>query len=71
VAIVLRRNRSREAPPLIQADARGNALRLVFPRGFLSSHPLTALDLREEATYLQPTGYALQFGEEGRPLGAP
>jgi exopolyphosphatase/guanosine-5'-triphosphate,3'-diphosphate pyrophosphatase len=71
VAIVLRRNRSREAPPLIQADARGNTLRLVFPRGFLSSHPLTALDLREEATYLQPTGYALQFGEEGRPLGAP
>lgn len=69
IAVVLRRNRSREAPPLIQADARGDTLRLVFPRGFLQSHPLTALDLKEEAAYLQPTAFALLFGEEGQPLG--
>ncbi len=70
IAVVLRRNRSREAPPLIQADVRGSTLRLVFPRGFLQSHPLTALDLREEATNLQSTPYSLVVGEEGQALAS-
>ena len=68
VAVVLRRNRSREAPPLIQGDVRDNRLRLEFPRGFLQAHPLTALDLREEAVYLQATQFRLAFGEQGQPL---
>ena len=70
IAVVLRRNRSREAPPLIQADVRGTTLRLVFPRGFLQTHPLTALDLREEATYLQSTPYSLIIGEDGQALAS-
>lgn len=67
IAVVLRRNRSSEAPPLIHASIRQQStLRLEFPRDFLRDHPLTALDLAEEAEYLKSTPYTLQFGEEGR-----
>lgn len=64
LAIVLRRNRSPEAPPLIQCDASGLQLRLYFPAGFLQEHPLTALDLSEEAASLKQAGYSLSFSEQ-------
>ena len=63
LAVVLRRNRSPEAPPLIHCDARDQQLRLSFPTGFLRDHPLTALDLSEEAAYLKQTGHQLTFAE--------
>ena len=64
LAVVLRRNRSTEAPPLFQCDARGRELRLHFPSGFLREHPLTALDLSEEAASLKQAGYALAFTDD-------
>lgn len=63
LAVVLRRNRSPDAPPLIHMQAQAHSLRLLFPPGFLHDHPLTALDLREEAAFLKQTGYALSFAE--------
>ena len=56
IAVVLHRGRSDQVPPF-SVSARGTPeadgeIRLIFPRNWLADHPLTKLDLRQEADYL-------------------
>ncbi|EGV51872.1 hypothetical protein [endosymbiont of Riftia pachyptila] len=39
----------------------GLSLTLEFPAGWLASHPLTRLELKQEASYLQAAGFSLTF----------
>ena len=66
-AVVLHRSRSaRQTPPLcaIQADPEG--LHLVFPDRWLRNHPMTRLDLAEEAAVWAAEGTTLTFSEIGQ-----
>lgn len=60
LAVLLNRSRSPEPPP-VRLAARGRTLTLKLPRGWLRSHPLTAVDLEQEKTYLSIARYTLQF----------
>lgn len=66
-AVVLHRSRSaRQTPPLcaIQVDSAG--LHLVFPKRWLRDHPMTRLDLAEEARVWASEGMTLSFSEIGQ-----
>ena len=41
--------------------AQKEQLLLVFPKGWLECHPLTASDLEQEAAYLDAAGFRLLF----------
>jgi exopolyphosphatase/guanosine-5'-triphosphate,3'-diphosphate pyrophosphatase len=43
---------------------KGKHVQLGFPRGWLAEHPLTALDLEQEAEYLGAAGMKLEVTEE-------
>ena len=51
VAVILNRSRGKNPLPHIGADARGSQLALTIPRKWLDKHPLTSLNLKEEAAY--------------------
>lgn len=53
LAAVLHRNRSHESLPHIAAEAKGDRLTIDLPKDWLAAHPLTALDLKNEKTYLR------------------
>ncbi len=59
LAVALNRGRSGRPLPTITLSARGDTLRLGFPRGWLKRHALTHADLDEEAALLAPTGVQL------------
>jgi exopolyphosphatase/guanosine-5'-triphosphate,3'-diphosphate pyrophosphatase len=40
--------------------AKGKSLELTFPRGWFDEHPLTAIDLEQEAEYLEAAGFRLK-----------
>jgi exopolyphosphatase/guanosine-5'-triphosphate,3'-diphosphate pyrophosphatase len=61
LAVVLHRARSSEELPSLRLDARGRELRLIFPRGWLSQHPLTWADLRQEKAFLEAIGLRLRL----------
>ena len=61
LAALLNRGRSPDDPPRPKLAARGRALTLRFPRGWLKAHPLTAADLELEREFLAPARYTLQF----------
>ncbi len=52
VAVLLHRNRSHDSLPHINAQAGKNKLTLSIPGQWLEEHPLTAVDLENEARYL-------------------
>ena len=52
IAALLHRNRSHEALPHVNAAAEPNHLELMLPKKWLKQHPLTQLDLNQEADYL-------------------
>ena len=52
LAAVLHRGRVAGPPPPVSLKAAGNEVTLVFPGKWLASHPLTNLDLKQEAGYL-------------------
>ncbi len=52
VSVLMHRNRSAVAQPHLQATANNNKLTLSLPKNWLESHPLTQLDLAQEADYL-------------------
>ncbi len=52
-AVVLHRSRSEMALPPFEVRAEDDFIRLSFPRNWISQHPLTQLDLEQEAEYLQ------------------
>ena len=60
LAVLLHRGRGPRSLPEVGLAARGRALELTFPRGWLAEHPLTALDLEQEAEYLSVAGYRLK-----------
>jgi exopolyphosphatase/guanosine-5'-triphosphate,3'-diphosphate pyrophosphatase len=63
-AVVLHRARSpRQTPPIagVQADPAG--MHLIFPRHWLRNHPLTRLDLAEEAEMWRGQKLALTFSD--------
>jgi exopolyphosphatase/guanosine-5'-triphosphate,3'-diphosphate pyrophosphatase len=61
LAAVLHRSRSEEALPLLRLEVIGNELRVVFPRGWLTQHPLTWTDLRQEKDFLEGIGIRLRL----------
>jgi exopolyphosphatase/guanosine-5'-triphosphate,3'-diphosphate pyrophosphatase len=60
VAVLLHRGRSAHALPKIELGARGSALELRFPAGWLDEHPLTVADLQLEIGFLRPHGVRLR-----------
>jgi exopolyphosphatase/guanosine-5'-triphosphate,3'-diphosphate pyrophosphatase len=61
LAVLLHRSRLPGATPLSLLEAQGNRLELEFPQGWLEQHPLTQLELAQEAEYLTAAGFDLKF----------
>lgn len=59
ISVLLHRSRTSEPLPHINFKARGNQLKLEFPDTWLSRHPLTELDLAQEASYLKAIDHTL------------
>lgn len=71
LAAVLHRSRAEEPLPALTLEAAGRELRLSFPRGWLTMHPLTWADLRQEKDFLEDIGIRLRLRVErdpGNPL---
>lgn len=64
LAVVLNRSRSDTPPPELSAEADDERLTLSFPEAWLAEHPLTRVDLEQEAAYLKHAGIRLRFSEE-------
>ena len=67
LAVLLHRGRTAEPLPRFEVDARPQRreLGLRFPAKWLAAHPLTRLDLEQEAAYLQAVGVTLKPAGEG------
>ena len=61
LAVLLHRGRSDLTLPGIVADAGPRVLRLAFPPGWLSSHPLTEFELEQEVSFLKHASIKLSF----------
>jgi exopolyphosphatase/guanosine-5'-triphosphate,3'-diphosphate pyrophosphatase len=61
IAVVLHRSRNRQPLPTLQAKVKESCLKLLFPTGWLSAHPLTLADLAQEADYLRKAGIDLHY----------
>ena len=64
LAVVLHRSRSTVPLPHVAAVARDGLIKLKLPKDWLDKHPLTKLDLQEEAQYLadSPVGLKVKIG---------
>jgi len=60
LAVLLHRGRSTVQLPDIKLIARGRALTVEFPRGWLKGHPLTVADLIQEVEYWKAAGLRLR-----------
>ncbi len=65
LSVVLHRNRGSEELPDIRVRIRKNMLSLHFPPDWIKQHPLTQLDLTQEADYLAATPVQLIFDQTG------
>ncbi len=61
VAVIMNRSRSKNPLPHIGAAATSNQLMLVVPKKWLAKHPLTELNLKEEAEYLRASPVRLKM----------
>jgi exopolyphosphatase/guanosine-5'-triphosphate,3'-diphosphate pyrophosphatase len=61
LSVLLHRARSPVAKPMVRLEAEENRLSLVFPETWLEDHPLTRLELVQEAAYLESAGFLLRF----------
>ena len=61
LAVLLHRGRGPRSLPEIRLAAKGKSAELTFPRGWLDEHPLTAIDLEQEAGYLEAAGFKLKL----------
>jgi exopolyphosphatase/guanosine-5'-triphosphate,3'-diphosphate pyrophosphatase len=61
LATILHRSRAPDPSPRPEVAARDGAVHLVFPARWLSQHPLTHDDLRQEQAFLKAAGHRLQF----------
>jgi exopolyphosphatase / guanosine-5'-triphosphate,3'-diphosphate pyrophosphatase len=60
LAVLLQRGRTAVPLPRIELKVKGRALELLFPKGWLDDHPLTATDLENEVEYLDGAGFRLR-----------
>jgi exopolyphosphatase / guanosine-5'-triphosphate,3'-diphosphate pyrophosphatase len=60
LAVLLHRGRSVAALPKLELQPKGRSLEIVFPRGWLDAHPLTATDLENEIEYLKGANFRLK-----------
>lgn len=67
LAVVLHRSRSAEDLPALELEVQGRELRVVFPRGWLTQHPLTWADLRQEKDFLDLIGIRLRLRVQRAP----
>ena len=61
LSVLLHRAHSPVSKPLARLEAEENRLSLVFPETWLADHPLTQLELEQEANYLESAGFLLRF----------
>ncbi|MBK9655814.1 MAG: Ppx/GppA family phosphatase [Rhodanobacteraceae bacterium] len=64
LAAVLHRSRSEEPLPALSLEVAGRELRVSFPRGWLTQHPLTWADLRQEKGFLEAIDIRLRLRVE-------
>lgn len=62
LAVLLHRARGPRALPEIDLRPKGRSLECVFPKGWLEAHPLTVVDLEQEAEFLRGAGFRLRAG---------
>lgn len=67
LAAVLHRSRSEEALPDLELQVQNRELHVVFPRGWLTQHPLTWADLRQEKAFLEVVGVRLRLRVQRAP----
>ena len=60
IALLLNRSRTQGATDF-QLHVKGKTIHLDFPTDWLGNHPLTQVDLEQEANYLKLAGYELTF----------
>lgn len=60
LAVLLHRGRSVAALPKLELHPKGRTLEIVFPKGWLDAHPLTATDLENEIEYLEGGNFRLR-----------
>lgn len=61
LGILLHRDRSEGTLPDIQAIAKDQKIELKFPVDFFNRHPLTLVDLQQEAEFLKAIKFTLEF----------
>jgi exopolyphosphatase/guanosine-5'-triphosphate,3'-diphosphate pyrophosphatase len=61
LAVLLHRGRGPRAAPDVRLQVQGKGAQLEFPRGWLAEHPLTQVDLEQEADYLAAAGFKLKI----------
>ena len=62
LAVLLHRGRSVDSKPNPILQVEGENLTLSFPDDWLAGHPLTQLELEQEAERLAAAGMVLRFG---------
>jgi exopolyphosphatase/guanosine-5'-triphosphate,3'-diphosphate pyrophosphatase len=60
LAVLLHRGRGPRSLPDIRLAVQGKSAEIAVPRGWLGEHPLTAIDLEQEADYLAAAGFRLR-----------
>ncbi|MXX30617.1 MAG: hypothetical protein F4Z45_13240 [Gammaproteobacteria bacterium] len=60
LAVILHRSRSNEPLPHVAIEADGGQMVVTLFKEWLAKHPLTKLDLKEEARYLQASSLSLK-----------
>ena len=61
LAVLLHRGRSTLGKPMLYLDVTENHLRASFPKDWLKKHPLTRIELDQEARRLGSAGYTLEY----------
>ena len=61
LAVLLHRGRSALGKPMLYLDVREDWLKASFPKQWLKKHPLTRIELEQEARYLKSAGYVFEF----------
>ena len=61
IAVLLHRGRSHENKPKLKARVEDQHIYLDFPGDWLDEHPLSIVEMEQEAKYLKQAGYKLSF----------
>lgn len=61
LAVLLHRARSPSLKMKASLVANGSKLKLTFPEGWLKSHPLSKMELKQEKKYLKVAGFKLKY----------